>query len=183
MDGLVEECSWPFPSASQNSPSRPNIFTSSYVYLVPAIRQKLPCPQSVQKRMRLLMWLGSAPALRATHGDWVAGRQLMAELGATSGRKCLYWREKFALFIYLCILIWCAKMPLSTLTVIKFTIPIGLFCEWCQCRYWQGARKTILFQHTKWTYVSCWRSSTVVGVHSPPTWNAIIPVKWHLKMC
>lgn len=101
MDGLVEGCSWPFPSTCQNPPSGPNIFTSSYVYLVPAIWQKLLCPQSIQKPMWLLMWLGSTPAPRSMDGDWGAGRQLKADLGATAGRKCLYWREKFALFVYL----------------------------------------------------------------------------------
>lgn len=54
--------------------------------------------------------------------------------------------EVRSLFIYLCVLIWCTKMPLSALTVIKFPVllgtpPIGLLCEWCQRRYWQGARK------------------------------------------
>jgi len=33
------------------------------------------------------------------------GRQLTAELRGTGGRKCLHQGEKFALFIYLCILI------------------------------------------------------------------------------
>lgn len=101
MDGLVDGCSWPFPSASQNSLSVPNIFTSTCVYLVPAIWQKLLCPQSIQKLKWLLMWLGSTPVPGSMGGDWGACRQLTEDLRATASRKCLYWRGVYLIYLFI----------------------------------------------------------------------------------
>jgi len=143
MDDLVGGCSWPFSQPVITPLPEQPYFPAAVFTLILQFSKNSLIHRALRNWCGCWWDYGLLLFLDTWMGTGIVGRELAAEIGVTAGRNCLYWNKKF---VYLCILIWGTKMPLSILTVIKFTVllgttPIRLFCERGPCRYWQGARK------------------------------------------